>query len=381
MPFNNYKPVDVSRSQQAVYSAWNRRAFLGSMFAASGIPLSSSRMRSWVDHQISKSMTEQSEKLPAAAGMATAAQNLLGALNSSQRDKILFALEDERRQDWHYTPRPRIGLPLKELDARQQQQAQLLLSAGLSRHGHQKARTIISLEPILREIEQGQGPVRDPGLYFFTIFGQPQGQRAWGWRVEGHHLSLNYTLSGEGHIASTPSFFGANPAEVRHGEHQGLRTLAVEEDMGRLLLKSLDDAQRRLAVVSASAPRDILSGNARRADPLEPVGIQVGKMSEQQTKILVDLLQAYVASMPEDIALARMTRLRAAGLRSISFAWAGGGELGEPHYYRVQGPTFLIEYDNTQNKANHIHTVWRDFEDDFGRDLLAEHYKSGHRKP
>jgi hypothetical protein len=145
MPFDNCKPVEVSRKHQEVYPAWNRRAFLGTMFAASGIPLSISRMRPWVDHRISKSMTEHSEKLPTAAGMATAAQSLLGALNTSQRDKILFSLEDERRQDWHYTPRPRIGLPLKELDAMQQQQAQLLLSAGLSRHGHQKARTIISL--------------------------------------------------------------------------------------------------------------------------------------------------------------------------------------------------------------------------------------------
>lgn len=381
MPFDNDKPIDVTRKQQEVYSARNRRAFLGSIFAASGIFLFPSRMRSYVDHYINKYMTEQNEKLSTAASMATAAQNLLSALNTSQRDKILFALEDQRREDWHYVPRPRPGVSLKELDAMQQQQAQLLLSAGLSQYGHQKARTIISLELVLREIEQGRGPIRDPELYFFTIFGQPQSHRAWGWRVEGHHLSLNYTLAGEGQIASTPSFFGANPAEVQHGEHQGLRTLATEEDMGRLLLKSLDDAQRRLAIVSASAPRDILSGNARKAIPLEPIGIQISRMSEQQTKILVDLLQAYAANMPEDIAAARMAKLRSAGLRNISFAWAGGAERGQPHYYRIQGPTFLIEYDNTQNNANHIHTVWRDFQGDFGRDLLAEHYKNGHRKP
>ena len=237
----------------------------------------------------------------------------------------------------------------------------------------------MSLDAILREMEQGKGPVRDPELYFLSIFGDARSSKPWGWRVEGHHVALNFTLLEGKAIASTPAFFGANPAEVLQGARKGLRALAPEEDLARSLIKSLDDKQRAQAVVSENAPSDILSTNLRKAEPLKPAGLQTSKLGQKQQEILMILLSEYASRHAPDIAAARLDRVRAAGLGNIFFAWAGGFEKGQAHYYRIQGPSFLVEYDNIQNNANHIHTVWRDFNSDFGADLLALHYKQDHR--
>ena len=313
------------------------------------------------------------------SAMATASQAFLNALRSEQRALAILPFEDDQREDWHYIPKPRKGIPYKQLGEAQTQLANALLSTGLSQEGLRKASTIISLEPTLREIEQGRGPVRDSGLYYFCVFGKPQSSKPWGWSLEGHHLSLNYTVIDDSAVASTPSFLGANPAEVQHGSRQGLRTLASEEDIARTLVKSLDDTQRAQAVVSESAPSDILSANSRKASPITPAGLQANRLTGQQADILTNLLNEYAANMAPDIATARMNKLRSAGFTNIHFAWAGAFEHGQPHYYRIQGPTFLIEYDNIQNNANHIHSVWRDFKSDFGVDLLAEHYQNAHR--
>ena len=313
---------------------------------------------------------------PSASRMATAAEVILKSLSTEQRGNIIFSLGDNERQEWDYVPRSRAGVPLKQLDPAQRQLVTGLLSSGLSEHGFKKASTIMSLETILRELEGWEG--RDPELYYLTLFGQPQSNEPWGWRFEGHHLSLNFTIVSAEQIAITPFFFGSNPAEVQHGPHKGLRALAGEEDFARALLKSLDAEQRRLAVISNSAPQDILSGRSRKADPLTPAGIHAAKLSEKQKDILMSLLIEYLSSMAPDIAAVRLEGLRSAGFGSISFAWAGNSERGQPHYYRIQGPSFLIEYDNIQNNANHIHSVWRDFNGDFGLDLLAEHYRDSH---
>jgi hypothetical protein len=200
-------------------------------------------------------------------------------------------------------------------------------------------------------------------------------------RIEGHHISLNFTIVNGSLTATTPEFFGANPAEVRSGPQQGLRVLGREEDLGRQLLNSLTADQRREAVVSQAAPDDILTTNVAKADPLSPAGLPGSRMTAAQQQILQALLEEYVARMPEDLAAERLAKVRKSGLEHVSFAWAGGGARGQRHYYRVQGPTFLIEYDNTQNDANHIHSVWRDFDGDYGRDLLREHYRSAHHRP
>ncbi len=355
--------------------AATRRVFLKQVAAGTGL-LTHSR-------SLARMMTSLKYAEKGATGtssaMAAANQAFLNSLSSEQRAMAVLAFEDDQRQDWHYIPKPRKGIPYKELGETQTQLANALLSTGLSQQGLRKASTIISLEPILGEIEQGHGPARDSGLYYFCVFGKPQSSKPWGWSIEGHHLSLNYTVMDDSVVASTPSFLGANPAEVQHGPRQGLRTLAPEEDLARTLVKSLDDRQRAQAVVSQNAPSDILSASLRKASPITPAGVQANSLTGQQAELLTKLLNEYAANMARDIAAARMGKLRSAGFTNIHFAWAGGFEHGQAHYYRIQGPTFLIEYDNIQDNANHIHSVWRDFNGDFGVDLLAEHYQNAHR--
>jgi uncharacterized protein DUF3500 len=314
------------------------------------------------------------------AEMANAAKEFLVSLTPEQKSKATFKFEDEQRMDWHFIPRPRKGVPFKELDAAQRQLAHAFLSTGLSHRGYLKATTIMSLEAILKELEQGSGPVRDSDLYYFSVFGEPSEKETWGWRVEGHHLSLNFTLAKGQMIATAPSFFGSNPAEVKSGPRQGLRVLAREEDLARELVHLLDEKQRGLAVINTEAPKDIITGNSRKAEPGNPTGLPTTKMTQKQTEQLLSLLQEYANNMPEDLAKSQLDKLHNAGLDKIHFAWAGGLERGQPHYYRVQGPTFLVEYDNTQNNANHIHTVWRALDGDFGLDLLRLHYQQDHAK-
>ena len=317
-----------------------------------------------------------------AAAMADGAKKFLSALKPEQRAKAEFKFEDAERLNWHFVPRARQGLPIKEMDPAQRKLAMDFLRTGLTQRSHLKATTIMELDLVLREIEKGSGPVRDPELYFFSVFGTPSAKDRWGWRVEGHHLALNFTVVNGSMVSTTPAFFGANPAEVRQGPRQGLRVLAAEEDLARDLLRALDDKQRAQAIFDATAPKDIITGNSQKADPLAPAGVPAGQLNAKQTAVFKKLLDEYLARMPEDVAAERLEKVRRAGMEKIHFAWAGGAERGDPHYYRLQGPTFLVEYDNTQNNANHIHSVWRDFDGDFGRDLLREHYQqTPHRTP
>jgi Protein of unknown function (DUF3500) len=311
--------------------------------------------------------------------MAEAAGKFLAALTQEQRARALFPFDADERLNWHFIPKPRRGLSFKEMDEPQRELARAFLRAGLSQQGYLKATTIMSLEEVLHALEGGRGPIRDPELYFFTVFGQPSEKETWGWRVEGHHLSLNFTVVQGRLIASTPQFFGANPAEVREGPRRGLRVLHAEEDLARELLNSLTPAQRARAVIAERAPGEIITGASRKAEIAEAKGLPAGEMTEKQRATFTALLRAYVEAMPQTIADERLARLRQAGMEKIRFAWAGGAERGQPHYYRLQGPTFLVEYDNTQNNANHIHTVWRDFHGDFGEDLLREHYRAYHQ--
>jgi Protein of unknown function (DUF3500) len=359
-------------------AAKGRREFLQSALGVAGVSLLGSRFESRA-FSMSHSQTHSTEHANSAAMMSSAADAFINSLSPDQRARTTFAFDDEQRFDWHFIPRPRKGIPFKDLDSAQRLLGNALLSAGLGQRGLIRAATIMSLDAVLREMEQGSGPVRDPELYFLSIFGDARSNKPWGWRVEGHHVALNFTLVEGKTIASTPAFFGANPAEVLQGTRKGLRALAPEEDLARSLIKSLDDKQRAQAVVSEKAPSDILSTNLRRAEPLKPAGLQTGKLGQKQQDILMTLLREYASRHAPDIAAARLDRVSAAGLGNIFFAWAGGFEKGQGHYYRIQGPSFLVEYDNVQNNANHIHTVWRDFNSDFGADVLALHYKQDHR--
>jgi hypothetical protein len=354
----------------------DRREFLHSALGVAGVALLESRA-----FPMSHSQLRSPDAAHSATMMSAAAGAFINSLSSDQRAKASFAFEDEQRLDWHFIPRVRKGIPFKELDPAQRLLGNALLGAGLGQHGFIRAATIMSLDAILREQEQGRGPARDPELYFLSIFGDVRSAKPWGWRVEGHHVALNFTLVEGRAIASTPAFLGANPAEVLQGPRRGLRALAPEEDLARLLVKSLDDKQRTQAVVTEKAPSDILSTNLRKAEPLKPAGLQTSKLGQKQQEILMTLLGEYASRHAPDIAAARLDRVRTAGLGNIYFAWAGGFEKGQGHYYRIQGPAFLVEYDNVQNNANHIHTVWRDFNSDFGADLLAMHYKQDHRSP
>jgi Protein of unknown function (DUF3500) len=323
----------------------------------------------------------------AAAAMTTAATNFLQGLTPEQRQQATFPLDTEERMRWNFIPTnmfPRKGVPIKEMTEPQRKLAHELLEAGVGQKGYLTATTIMSLETILHAIENSGGrvgkQVRDPELYFFTIFGTPSPKTPWGWRVEGHHISLHFSVVNNTAVASTPAFFGSNPAEVREeGPKKGLRVLGSFEDAARALLVTLDDAQKKSALIADVAPTEIVTTTTLKIDPLSPVGIAAADLKPAQRDLLTKLLEAYTAQMAEDVGAERIARIKQAGFEKVTFAWAGPLEPGKQHYYRVQGPTFLVEYDNSQNQGNHVHSVWRDFAGDFGRDLLREHVKSvGH---
>jgi hypothetical protein len=211
-------------------------------------------------------------------------------------------------------------------------------------------------------------------LYYVAVFGEPGPEKPWGWRVEGHHLSVNFTLA-DGHVAASPSFMGANPAEVRQGEHKGMRPLAAEEDLARALAAGLAEAGLPV-LFAAEPPNEILTGAERVAEQLDPVGVAAADLTAVQKQALVKLVGEYLGRHRSEVADRRLAEIRDAGLDKIRFGWAGGLQPGDAYYYRVQGPGFLIEAANTQNDANHIHTVWRDLDGDFGRDFLGEHYQA-----
>jgi hypothetical protein len=314
-----------------------------------------------------------------ATSMANAANTFLGALTPEQRQQASFALDSEELTRWHYVPAtqfPRNGLPIRAMNESQRALAQELLKTGLSQRGYTQATTIMTdLEQILKALENGSA-MRDPEQYCFSIFGTPAAKGAWGWRVNGHHLSLHFTIANGSAVASAPTFFGSNPAEVRvEGPKKGLRVLGDREDTARALLMALDPAQRTTATIEGAAPGDIVTKTLAKVDPLSPSGLAASAMTPKQREMLTAVIDTYTSSMAPDIAAERLAQLRTAGLDKIAFAWAGESEPGKKHYYRVQGPTFLIEYDNTQNDGNHVHSVWRDFNGDFGRDLLREHVK------
>ena len=318
----------------------------------------------------------------AASAMAQAATAFLESLDPALRERAVFALnDDEERLRWNFIPTnqfPRNGLPLADMNAAQRRAAHDLLRAALGQGGYMTATTIMDLENILKEIEGEDGRfVRDPELYYFSIFGTPSSSGQWAMRVEGHHLSLHFAVDGARMaVTSAPAFFGSNPAEVRTGPRTGMRTLGSQEDAGRALLGSLTAAQRTQAIISATAPRDIATRTELQVNPLEPDGLMAADMTPGQQELLLGVIGVYAALMADDIAADRLAKIEEAGIEKIGFAWAGSVERGERYHYRIQGPTFLIEHNNTQNNGNHIHSVWRDYDGDFGRDLLGEHLAS-----
>ena len=305
------------------------------------------------------------------------ANDFLNSLNSSQKEKALIEFEDDTRTRWHYFPSTmysREGIPLKELNSNQKKLAHKLLQTYLSESGYKKATTAIEVEGILRDLTNSPS-TRDPELYYVTFYGKPSPEKPWGWSFEGHHLSLNFTVDGN-NVSYVPIFYGANPAIVKSGPKKGFRSLVNEEDMALKLINMLTPEQQEKAIFSNSTFNDIKTGNDSKISPLKIEGIPVSEMNEEQQKILFELINEYLSSATKNVATVRFKNVKSEKIEDIYFAWAGKTELGKAHYYRIQGKTFLIEFDNSQNNANHIHAVWRDFDGDFGRDLIREHYKN-----
>ena len=310
-----------------------------------------------------------------ATEMAALANGFLASLDDAGRSAASFPLTSPERENFHYVPLARQGMVFKSMNAAQRDAAMQLLQSALSNMGAEKVKQIMALESVLYELEN-HDPRRDSELYYVSIFGQP-GTLPWGWRFEGHHLSVNQTITDEG-ISGTPLFFGANPGHVATGEHAGKRVLGLEEDKGRAFVSALSTAQRQQATINSTAIREILTGQSSEVTPLENRGLSYRDLSPALQAQLRDLLQYYLDRHEQPISAAALARIKAHGMENLVFAWAGSITLGEKHYYRIQGPSFVIEYANTQNNANHHHTVFRDFTNDFGRDVLRDHYRHSH---
>jgi hypothetical protein len=317
-----------------------------------------------------------------AATMLKAATTFVDSLTPEQKARAVFPFDGDERERWHFIPNemfPRKGLMLKDMTEQQRRFAHDLLRSGVSARGYVKVTSIMELEDILKITENNGGRfARNKEEYLFSIFGTPAAKGKWGWRFEGHHVSLRFTVvdgAAASNVSSSPSFLGSNPAEVMEGEKKGLRILADEEDAARALVMALPAELQRQAVTNSVAPGDILTMNKNDIAPLPEQGVLYSAMAPKQQELFTHLIDVYASNMETDIAAERMTRIKNAGMGRIRFAWLGDTEKGKKHYYVVQGPTFLIEYDNTQNDGNHIHSVWRDFNGDFGRDILREHLK------
>jgi hypothetical protein len=340
------------------------------------------------------------------AAMVDTAKRFLESLTPEQRAASQFEVGSEERLKWHYYPErgfkqeyghDRRGITFKEMDPKQRLLAQALLSTGLSRAGLIKAMKVMSLEEIVRIMENDHTGHRDAEKFHFSIFGTPALDGTWAWRVEGHHIALNFTIANGRLASSSPTFFGANPHEVPEGPHKGMRALEREEDMATQLMKALDPAQRKQAIFDQIAPYDIITLATVRAKlDGAPKGLPASKMTEKQFEMLMALIGEYANNMPAEIASARLAAARSTPRDRLFFGWAGepgrqppqpvvrgavttGNRAEKGNYYRIQSPTFLVEYDNTQNMSNHSHSVWRDFRGDFGLDVLALHYRADHR--
>ena len=309
----------------------------------------------------------------------------LALLDVGQRDAATFPFDDPERFVWAFTPGDREGLALRDMEGPQRAAAIAMLRAAMSERGASEAGAVIALETVLgaieREAGRGHGPRRDPELYWFAVFGDPSSadREPWMWRIGGHHVAIHMTVADGLVVASTPSFLGANPAVIPTGPRVGERTLTGEESLARELVHGLSDEARAAAIVDPVAPPEILTSNAARAvADRVPRGLAYAAMTPDAQDRLETLIRHYLGRAPDAVAAQDWRRAVAEGLAETTFAWAGSTEPGRGHYYAIRGPRLLIEYDNTQNGANHIHAVWRDLANDWGGDTLAAHYRARH---
>jgi hypothetical protein len=311
----------------------------------------------------------------------TNTQNFLGSLTPELQSKAQFAFDDAERFNWNFVPLERKGVTFYDFNPKQRDAAMTLLKSSLSEQGYKKATGIINLENILKVVEKrgADDHFRDPMNYHFWVFGKPDAKKPWAWRFEGHHVSLNFTLLNGEIVSSTPSFFGSNPGIVKEGDSKGMEVLKQETDLGFELVNKLTSDQRKTALISETAFPEIISGNNRKAVPLTPDGIAYKQLNKDQQALFMRLLDVYVKNYAFGSSKKLMEKITKAGIDNLHFAWAGSLQPGAGHYYRIQGPMLLIEYDNTQNNANHVHAAIRDLNDDFAEDILREHYAKEHK--
>ncbi len=315
--------------------------------------------------------------------LVAAANKFIGTLDANQKVQAVYPFDVEERYTFYFVPRDdRKGISMNELNAMQKKAALDLIKTCLSEQSIQKVTQIMELEPFLKAIEKRKEDdhFRDPGKYFLTVFGIPGDKNIWGWRLEGHHVSFHFSASDKRLVAGTPGFLGSNPAIVLEGPQKGKQVLKDETDMGFALLNTLSKGSLQKAIIDTAAPKDVITFNNRKAMIEHPTGILYSEMSSAEQQKLLELINLYVHRYTKLFADDMLKEIQQAGLDNLRFAWAGYTEpvLGKACYYRIQGPTVLIEYDNSQNNANHIHTVIRDLKHDFGGDVLLEHYKSAH---
>nr|MBI1231997.1 DUF3500 domain-containing protein [Cytophagales bacterium] len=321
---------------------------------------------------------------PASYGqdLAPFATEFLNSLTPTLQQKASFPFDNSERFNWHFIPRERKGVTFHDMDDSQTKAALALIRASLSTQGEEKTKAIFELENVLRIVENRpeNDTYRDPLNYYFSVFGDPRTDLPWGWRLEGHHISLNFSSQKGKIVSATPTFFGSNPGIVQVDLHRGRQVLEKERSMGFALLHSLDSSQLRTAVYTDKAPADILTSNNRNASLLSPTGISYNELTTPQKDMLEALIRHYLQNYDEETQRNMWNKIKSEGLDKLHFAWAGSqkNELGQPHYYRIQSPQFLIEYDNVQNDANHVHTVVRDLSNDFGEDVLGHHYIRDH---
>jgi hypothetical protein len=312
----------------------------------------------------------------AATQMAEAANKWLKSLSSQQKARATYHYADGERIFWYYPPLNRHGVPLRDMDKNQRELAYRIMASGLSEEAYRRAKLIIDHESVLGPLEKEQGHVtfvRDPELYYWTVFGEPGGKDPWAWRVEGHHVSLHFSIWGDKVLSTTPFFFGANPAEVRKGPKQGLRILGTREDLAFELVDSLDAGQRARAIIYDRAPLDILTYNSSKVSLPAEEGLPASRMSGTQKELLMALLTEYISQVRGDVAQEKLDAFKKQGIDHLYLAWAGPTERSKEHYYRLHGGNFVVEFDNRQNGANHIHSVLRDVENDFAQDVMRDH--------
>lgn len=318
-----------------------------------------------------------------AQSISGAAKEFVATLDASQKPLTIFPFESDERYAFHYFPiDDRKGLPLDKMTPQQKTLAMKLLSACVADNTVKKINAIIELENILKVMENRKEDdhFRDPGKYHLAIFGEPGEKNIWGWRFEGHHVSFNFSAKDNVLVAGTPGFLGSNPAIVPDGPQKGKEILKDEKEGALKLLKSFSAEQMKKVMLNGDAPGDIVTRIDRKAMINDPGGMGYTEMSAAQKENFLVLIRLYVTRYKKDFANRMLKEIQDAGFDKLKFAWAGDTVtgVGHPHYYRILGPTLIIEYDNTQNNANHVHTVVRDLLHDYGGDQLLEHYKKGH---